>query len=82
MDGGAVTRPIRTTLNQIFCVAEGEGTTTVDGETFEWRRGDVVAIPSWRPYEHRVARDATLFEMSDEPVMRTLGWLRTEVLDA
>jgi gentisate 1,2-dioxygenase len=78
LEGGTKTKPIRTTTNQIFCVAEGEGTTIVDGTTFDWKRGDVVAIPSWRPYQHRVDHDATLFEMSDEPVIRTLGWLRTE----
>ena len=82
LEGGMKTRPIRTTLNQIFCVAQGEGTTIVDGEAFDWKRGDVVAIPSWRPYEHRIAQDATLFEMCDEPVIRTLGWLRTETVDA
>jgi len=77
MESGTRTRPTRTTANQIFCVAEGEGTTTVDGESFDWKRGDMVAIPGWRPFEHRIADDATLFEMSDEPLMRALGWLRT-----
>ncbi len=76
MESGARTRRTRTTANQIFCVAEGEGTTIVDGESFAWQRGDVVAIPGWRPFEHHVAHDATLFEMSDEPLMRALGWLR------
>jgi len=76
METGARTRQIRTTANQIFCVAEGEGTTIIDGESFDWQRGDMVAIPCWRPFEHRIAHDATLFEMSDEKLMRALGWLR------
>ena len=76
METGTQTRQIRTTANQIFCVAEGEGATIIDGESFDWQRGDMVAIPCWRPFEHRIAQDATLFEMSDEKLMRALGWLR------
>ena len=67
--------PIAGVVKQI-CVAEGEGNSDIGGATFAWRRGDVLAIPSWRPFSHRVADGATLFEMSDEPVMRALGWLR------
>jgi gentisate 1,2-dioxygenase len=70
------TRATRTTANQIFCVADGQGTTTVDGVTLAWRRGDVFAIPGWRQFEHTADGDATLFEMTDEPVMSALGWLR------
>ena len=77
-DGGARTTPVRTTANRIWCVAEGEGTTIVDGERFSWRRGDVIAAPGWRPVEHHVDRDATLFCMTDEPLLRSLGWLRVE----
>lgn len=76
LDGGTRTRPMRITANQILCVVEGEGTTTIDGEEFRWRRGDVLAVPGWRPFAHAIAKDATLFEMSDEPVLRALDWLR------
>lgn len=77
MAGGMKTRPLQTTVNQIFCPVEGTGTTIVDGERFDWRRGDVIAVPSWRPFEHHIASDATLFVMTDEPVMKAFGWLRT-----
>jgi gentisate 1,2-dioxygenase len=77
LEGGAQTRTTRTTANQIFCVAEGEGTSLVDGVELTWRRGDVFAAPGWRPFHHTASSDgATLFEMSDEPVMASLGWLR------
>ena len=78
MEGGMKTPRIRTTANQIFCPVEGAGVTVIDGERFEWQRGDVIAIPAWRPFEHHLSDDATLFMMSDEPVMRALGWLRVE----
>ena len=41
-----------------------------------------VAVPAWRPYRHVVADDAVLVRASDEPLMRALGLLRTERLDA
>jgi len=76
IEGGTTTRRTRTTANQIICIAEGTGTTTIDGETFDWERGDMLSIPGWRPFEHDIDTDATLFEMSDEPLARALGWLR------
>jgi gentisate 1,2-dioxygenase len=74
---GALTRRFRTTANQIFVVIEGEGTTSIDDETFAWSRGDVIAVPAWRPFTHSIAADATLFSMTDEPALRAFQWLRT-----
>ncbi|MDA1324570.1 MAG: cupin domain-containing protein [Proteobacteria bacterium] len=77
LESGSRTRTTRTTANQIICVAEGAGTSVIDGQSLNWQRGDVFAVPGWRPFHHKATGDATLFEMSDEPVMRSLGWLRT-----
>ena len=74
----SVTR--RTTANSIFTVIEGRGETVVDGETLPWERGDIVAVPSWRPYQHVVHEDARLVRASDEPVFESLSLLRTEKL--
>ncbi len=62
--------------NNVFGVVEGEGTTTVDGETFAWRRGDVIVVPSWQEHRHHSNGGAVLFRTSDEPVMAKLGFLR------
>ncbi|MFM6851886.1 MAG: cupin domain-containing protein [Terrabacter sp.] len=70
----------RTTANSIFTVVEGAGRTIVDGETLTWERGDIVAIPAWRPYQHVVSQSARLVRSSDEPVLTALGLLRTETL--
>jgi len=78
LESGQRTKPLRTTASRIFCVAEGRGTTTVDGETFSWSRGDVIAAPSWRHVEHHAESDATLFLMTDEPLLRALNWLRID----
>lgn len=78
LGAGRERRASRTTANALYAVVEGTGTSTVDGEAFEWSRGDVLAVPSWRPYLHAASTDAILLRVSDEPVMRAFGYLRTE----
>ena len=72
------TTPYRATTNNIYAIVKGTGATTVDGERFEWSRGDVIAAPAWRPHFHEAAADALMFRVSDEPVMQRLGFLRVE----
>jgi gentisate 1,2-dioxygenase len=74
---GTQTRPFQTTANCIYCVLQGKGTTYIDGDMFTWCRGDVIAVPAWRRQAHHAMEDATLFCMTDEPVLRACGWLRT-----
>jgi gentisate 1,2-dioxygenase len=81
LEPGERTRPYRTTANQIVCVAQGMGASEIDGERFEWSRGDILAVPCWRPFSHRGSTDAVLFVASDEPLLRGLGWLRDENAD-
>ncbi len=78
LDPGSRTAPYRTTANNIYAVVRGRGTSTIDGERFEWKRGDVVAAPAWRPHWHEASDDAILFRVTDEPVMQGFGWLREE----
>ena len=71
-------RRSQTTANNIYAIVKGSGTTTIDGERFEWRRGDVIAAPAWRPHSHEAAEDALMLRVTDEPVMQRLGFLRVE----
>jgi gentisate 1,2-dioxygenase len=64
------------TVNQIFVVVQGEGSSEIGGTRMQWARGDVIAAPSWMPQVHEARSDATLVRMSDAPVMRAFGWLR------
>ncbi|HLH88667.1 MAG TPA: cupin domain-containing protein [Xanthobacteraceae bacterium] len=75
---GARTANHRTTANNIFAVVRGTGTTTIDGERFEWSRGDVMAAPAWRPHFHQASDDAILLRVTDAPVMQRLGFYRVE----
>jgi gentisate 1,2-dioxygenase len=62
----------------MYAAVKGSGATTVDGERFEWRRGDVIAAPAWRPHFHEAAEDALLLRVTDEPVMQRLGFYRVD----
>jgi gentisate 1,2-dioxygenase len=75
---GQRTATHRTTASNIFAVVRGNGATTIDGERFEWTRGDVVTAPAWRPHFHQAVDDAILLRVTDEPVMKRLGFNRVE----
>lgn len=80
MSAGFTSAARRTTANSLFTVVEGIGRTVIDGESLEWQRGDIIAVPAWRPYQHVVTEDARLVRASDEPVYASLGLLRAETL--
>ncbi|HET9618008.1 MAG TPA: cupin domain-containing protein, partial [Pseudolabrys sp.] len=59
----------------VFCVAEGTGTTIIDGKPFEWGVNDVFVVPPWKQYRHEIKGkdDAVLFSISDRPAQEALG---------
>lgn len=81
LSAGFATATSRTTANSVFTVVQGSGTTYADGATIPWTRGDVIAMPAWRPYRLVASDDAVLVRASDEPLMTALGLLRTERLE-
>jgi gentisate 1,2-dioxygenase len=72
------TASYKTTANNIYAAVKGTGITTIDGERFEWKRGDVIAAPAWLPHFHEAAEDGLLLRVTDEPVMQRLGFHRVE----
>lgn len=80
LDAGFTSAVHQTTANSIFTVIDGNGTLEIDGETITWERGDVIAVPSWRPYHFTAETTAHLVRCSDEAVFKALGLLRTEAL--
>jgi gentisate 1,2-dioxygenase len=77
-DGGTKTRRHRSTVNTVFLVLEGSGTTTVGERCFSWRKGDAFVAPIWTKIEHSIDSDAQLFTLSDEPLMRFARYYRFE----
>ncbi|MEI8151108.1 MAG: cupin domain-containing protein [Hyphomicrobiales bacterium] len=73
---GQATASRKVMANSVFGVADGSGTTEVEGKTLPWSRGDVIVVPAWSEHVHRSADGAVLFRVTDEPVMRKLGFLR------
>lgn len=73
----------RTSSSSVYLVLAGSGCTIVNGLRFDWKKGDVLAIPIWSWYEHIVGpEDALLFSATDEPVLRKLGLFREEAFSA
>lgn len=77
-DGGFRTKPYRCTSNQVFCVMQGSGRTTIGGDTVDWSFGDTFAAPLWKTIAHEASDDTVMFCMSDEALMQWAGYYRFE----
>lgn len=68
------TKAHRHVHSAIYHVLEGKGYTVMDGEKFEWEKGDFFILPPWSYHEHVNTGDgdAYLFSFNDKPVMEKL----------
>ena len=66
----------QTSANAVYTVIEGSGSTRIGERSFEWARGDILAVPCWQPFQHQVREHTHLVRVSDEPVMRAFDFLR------
>jgi len=75
---GEKLKPKRVTGSSVFHVVQGKGRSTIEGKTFDWEKGDIIALPSWAQHDHANAggEDAILFSISDRPVLEALGFYR------
>jgi len=64
------------TLSCIYTVMQGQAQATIDGVTFHAKRADVIAAPSSTSQLWLAEEECYLLRVSDEPLMRFLGWLR------
>jgi gentisate 1,2-dioxygenase len=77
LEGGTVWTVPRSTVNHIFIVLEGHGSSKAGNREFNWAPGDIFAVPSWYEHQHSASSDAVLLRVSDEPLMRMLNWYRS-----
>lgn len=70
--------PHRRTSSTIYYVVQGSGTTVCGGKTIEWKERDVFAIPPWNWCEHKTSEGATLFSVSDAPLLEVAHLYREE----
>jgi len=73
--GEAVRPPLRSTC-AVHHVVEGSGTSTINGETFNWKRGDTFSAPVFALMEHRATgKDpAFLIRVHDTPLQEKLNY--------
>jgi gentisate 1,2-dioxygenase len=77
---GMRTRAHRHTGSAVYLVVEGRGHSVIDGQRFDWGRGDVFVVPTWRWHEHASAdgTEAILFSVHDTPALQALGLYREQ----
>jgi len=68
----------KSTINRIYSVIRGRGRSTFGGAHFDWSRGDMVAVPSWHEHTLQCDEESVLLEVSDEPLLRMLDWVREQ----
>jgi gentisate 1,2-dioxygenase len=77
---GRRTAPRRKVGSSIYVVFKGSGLSVINGERFDWDRGDVFVTPSWANVEHEAHAPADLFAVSDRPILQALHLYREETL--
>ncbi len=65
------TSPVAT--SELYYVWCGAGASTFDGTHLEWSAGDVFVLPAGCRSVHAADSDATLYWVTDEPLLRYLG---------
>lgn len=73
----------RETSSQYYVVIEGEGYTEINGQKFDWKPNDVIAVPNflWRRHVNTSDKDAILYNVSDAALMRNIGQYRSQGKD-
>jgi len=76
MDAGASFELEPSTLSTIYSPMYGAGKVTMEDKTFAWSRGDSIAGPSSYPQRWEAEEESYLLQVSDEPLLSRLDWLR------
>lgn len=73
----------RETSSGYYVVMEGEGYTEINGEKFDWKPNDVIAVPNflWRRHVNLSDKEAILYSVSDAALMRNIGQYRAQGRD-
>jgi len=75
------TKAHRRTSTTIYHVAEGRGTSILDGKRYDWEFGDTFVVPNWCWQEHSaVDSEAVLFSADDSPILKAIDLLREQRL--
>jgi len=77
---GVRTQAHRHVGSAVYLAFEGRGYSVIDGQRFDWSKGDLFVVPTWAWHEHASAdsAEAILFSVQDTPVMQALGLYREQ----
>jgi gentisate 1,2-dioxygenase len=73
---GEAARPPLRSAGAVFHVVKGEGSSSVNGESFGWKQGDTFSAPVFARIEHQTAGAAPAFlvRIHDAPLQQKLGF--------
>ncbi len=77
---GEATQWKRETANAFCIVLDGEGTTEIAGQTWDWHTNDLFVVPNfrWRRHINKGPRDAILYLCTDRPLFENIGQYRAQ----
>ncbi|OMP66253.1 cupin domain-containing protein [Domibacillus epiphyticus] len=64
--------------SELYYIISGAGSTEVNGETINWKKGDFLTLPSGSVSLHAAEEDATIYYILDTPLLDYLGVKATE----
>jgi gentisate 1,2-dioxygenase len=64
--------------SELYYMISGAGSTTVNGETINWKKGDFLTLPSGSVSRHTATEDTTIYYILDTPILNYLGAKATE----
>ena len=82
--GKSSTSPlIRETSSSVYHIIQGSGSTTINGNSYSWKKGDTFCIPAWHQYQHTAdeSQQVYLYRFDDKPMLKALGFYRVEGID-
>ena len=78
LPSGARHAAAKTTVNNLYAVISGGARIEIEGGMTETLAvGDVITVPCWHTHSIEAEADAILLHVSDEPLLRKVGLVRT-----
>ncbi len=76
LEAGASMQVEPSTLSAIYAIMDGTGTAVIDGKSFDWARGDALAVPASTQHVWTAKERCHLLRASDRPLLQKLNWLK------
>jgi gentisate 1,2-dioxygenase len=77
---GEATRFKRETASTLYIVIDGHGNSEIAGRVYDWQTNDIFVVPgfTWRRHNNTGETDATLYSVSDAPLIEKIGQYRVQ----